>query len=134
MREVTIGPQVDTSGGVAILNHMAKYSATLTRTFDALSDDNRRRIVERLTAGPASITELAQPLGLSLPGLLKHVRILEEADVVRTTKEGRTRYCHLDPGQMDGAVRWIDEQRKRWERRIDRLETHIEQERKGGRR
>lgn len=111
---------------------MVKYPATLTKTFDALSDDNRRAIVERLVLGPASITELARPLGLSLPGVLKHVRILEAAEVVRTRKDGRTRYCDLEPSHMAEAARWIEEQQRRWERRIDRLETVVHT--RGGRR
>ena len=106
------------------------HSQTLDRTFSALSDPTRREILERLTLGPASITELARPTGISLPGVLKHVRILEEANLVTTEKRGRTRECRLGPEQMDDATAWIESQRRQWERRLDRLEAIIER-RKG---
>ncbi|MET0801885.1 MAG: metalloregulator ArsR/SmtB family transcription factor [Actinomycetota bacterium] len=104
-------------------------SQTLDRTFSALSDPTRRNILERLSAGPASVTELARPYGISLPGVLKHVRVLEEARLVTTEKLGRTRECRLGPEQMDEATRWIGTCRERWERRLDRLGVYIEQER-----
>ena len=101
-------------------------SQTLDRTFSALSDPTRRDILERLTRGPASVSELARPTGISLPGMLKHVRILEEANLVTTEKRGRTRECRLGPEQMDDATTWIESQRRQWERRLDRLEAIIE--------
>jgi DNA-binding transcriptional ArsR family regulator len=106
-------------------------SQTLDRTFSALSDPTRRDILELLSTGPASISELARPIGISLPGVLKHVRILEEAHLVTTEKNGRTRECRLGPGDMDDATRWIEAYRSQWERRLDRLETIIERKRKG---
>jgi DNA-binding transcriptional ArsR family regulator len=107
-------------------------SPTLDRTFSALSDTTRRDILERLALGPASISELARPIGISLPGVLKHVRILEEANLVTTEKKGRTRECRLGPEHMDDVTRWIERHRERWERRLDRLETIVER-RKGAR-
>jgi DNA-binding transcriptional ArsR family regulator len=101
-------------------------SQMLDRTFSALSDPTRRDILERLTRGPASVSELARPTGISLPGVLKHVRILEEANLVTTEKRGRTRECRLGPEQMDDATTWIESQRRLWERRLDRLEAIIE--------
>ena len=101
-------------------------SQVLDRTFSALSDPTRRDILERLTRGPASISELARPTGISLPGVLKHVRILEEANLVTTEKRGRTRECRLGPEQMDDATTWIESQRRQWERRLDRLEAILE--------
>jgi DNA-binding transcriptional ArsR family regulator len=101
-------------------------SQTLDRTFSAISDTTRREILERLALGPASISELAKPAGISLPGVLKHVRILEEANLVTTEKKGRTRECRLGPEQMDDATKWIETYRQRWERRLDRLETIVE--------
>jgi DNA-binding transcriptional ArsR family regulator len=106
---------------------MVKYSA-LDRTFGALADPTRREILERLAQGPASVTELARPFGMSMPGLLKHVRILEQAQLVTTEKHGRVRECQLDPGNLDDAGRWIGLQRRRWERRLDRLATYIQQQ------
>jgi DNA-binding transcriptional ArsR family regulator len=105
----------------------------LDRTFSALSDPTRRDILERLTWGPASISELARPIGISLPGVLKHVRILEEANLVTTEKRGRTRECRLGPEQMDDATTWIESYRRQWERRLDRLEAIIERTKGAGR-
>jgi DNA-binding transcriptional ArsR family regulator len=100
-------------------------SQALDRTFSALSDPTRRKILERLSAGPASISELARPSGISLPGVMKHVRILEEANLVTTEKNGRSRQCHLGPERMDEVTRWIERYRIQWESRLDRLETVI---------
>jgi DNA-binding transcriptional ArsR family regulator len=113
------------SNGSVILNRMVQ-SQSLDRTFSALADPTRRDIVRRLSTGPASISELARPIGISLPGVMKHVRILEEANLVTTEKRGRTRECRLGPEQMDDATMWIESQRRRWERRLDRLEVIIE--------
>src|ERR1700722_18661175 len=98
---------------------MVKYSV-LDRTFGALADPTRRGILERLAEGPASVSELARPLGMSMPRLLKHVRILEQAQLVTTQKQGRLRECRLAPGQLDDAARWIGDRRRRWERRLSR--------------
>lgn len=106
---------------------MVKYPA-LDRTFGALADPTRREIVERLAKGPASVSELARPSGMSMPGLLKHIRILEQAHLVTTEKQGRVRRCWLDPGQLDDAARWIQASRRRWERRLDRLDTYLERQ------
>lgn len=110
-----------------ILNRMVQCSgAVLDRTFSALADAHRRQILDQLAAGPVSISELAAPLGMSLPGVLKHVRALEEAQLVETHKRGRTRWCQLGEQPLDGAAAWIDERRRLWEGRIDRFERHIE--------
>ena len=107
-------------------------SQVLDRTFSALSDPTRREILDRLARGPASISELAEPIGISLPGVLKHVRILEEARLVTTSKEGRRRECRLTPGDMEEVTDWIEHFRRLWERRLDRLEAYVErQQRKG---
>jgi len=108
-----------------ILNHMVQ-SQPLDRTFSALSDPTRRDILERLAAGPASISELARPIGISLPGVMKHVHVLEAAHLVTTEKRGRTRECHLGPEEMTDATLWIERYRGHWERRLDGLEATIE--------
>lgn len=108
-----------------ILNQMVNSQA-LDRTFSALSDPTRRRILERLTLGPASVSDLARPMGISLPGVLKQLRILEEADLVTTEKSGRTRQCRAGPQQMDDVTRWIEWYREQWNRQLDRLEVIIE--------
>jgi DNA-binding transcriptional ArsR family regulator len=101
-------------------------SQALDRTFSALSDPTRREILERLACGPATLSQLAQPHGMSLPGLLKHVRVLEEARLVTTEKHGRTRSCRLGPEHLDDATQWIDTYRRGWERRLDRLGGYLE--------
>ena len=106
-------------------------SQTLDRTFSALADPTRRDILERLSLGPASVSELARPYGISLPGVLKHVRVLEEAKLVSTEKHGRSRECRLGPETMDEVSSWMEANRRRWERRLDRLETIVERRRKG---
>lgn len=103
-------------------------SQKLDRTFSALSDPTRRDILEHLSAGPASISELARPIGISLTGVMKHVRILEEAKLVTTQKHGRTRECRLGPGDMDDVSSWIESYRRQWELRFDRLERYIERQ------
>jgi DNA-binding transcriptional ArsR family regulator len=107
------------------VNQMVKYS-TLDRTFSALSDPTRREILERLARGPATISELADPFGITLAGLLKHVRVLEEAHLVTTEKQGRTRQCRLGSEQLDDAAQWIESYRHRWEGRLDRLGRYLE--------
>jgi DNA-binding transcriptional ArsR family regulator len=102
----------------------------LGRTFSALSDGTRREMLDRLQLGPASVTGLARRAGISLPGALKHVRILEEVRLVTTEKKGRIRECRLGPDRMDDVARWIETHRAAWERRLDRLEAVLEQ-RKG---
>lgn len=111
---------------------MVQYHATLDRTFSALADPTRRTILERLGRGPATIGELARPFGMSLTGLKKHIRILEEARLVSTEKIGRSRECRLGPGRLDDATRWIETYRRRWERRLDRFESYLEERRTPG--
>jgi DNA-binding transcriptional ArsR family regulator len=106
-------------------------SQALDRTFSALSDPTRRAMLERLSLGPATISELAAPARMSLPGVLKHVRILEEADLVVSEKRGRSRECRLGSARLDDATRWIEWYRGRWDRRLDGLEAYI-QKGKGG--
>jgi DNA-binding transcriptional ArsR family regulator len=107
-------------------------SQLLDRTFSALSDPTRREILERLSSGPATISELAQPFGMSLPGLMKHVRVLEGAQLVTTAKHGRTRECRLGPDHLEDATAWIEDYRARWQQRLDRLATYIRKKEGGG--
>ncbi len=104
----------------------------LDRTFSAISDPTRRGILERLSHGSATVGELAQPSGMSLPGVLKHVRVLEDAHLVTTEKDGRRRVCRLGPEHLEDATQWIATYRCRWERRLDRLEGYLEDTRGGG--
>ena len=105
---------------------MSALSLTLDRTFFALSDSTRRSILERLGGGPATIGELAEPFGLTLNGVKKHVGILEEVDLVVTAKVGRARTCRLGPAQLDDATEWITDYRRSWERRLNRFASYVE--------
>ncbi len=105
----------------------------LDRTFSALADPTRREILVRLTRGPATISELAEPFGITLTGLKKHVQVLEDARLVTTEKVGRTRRCRLGPDRLEDAMGWIQTYRQQWERRLDGLEAYLEQKRKGER-
>lgn len=98
----------------------------LDRTFFALSDRTRRDILERLGRGPATLSELAEPFGLTLNGVKKHVGILEEVDLVSSRKVGRARECRLGDAQLVEAIEWIDEYRQTWQSRLDRFGDHVE--------
>jgi DNA-binding transcriptional ArsR family regulator len=94
-----------------------------------LSDPTRRAILERLGRGSATISELAEPTGMSLTGLKKHVLVLEEAGLVTTEKRGRTRHCRLGPKRLDDATEWLEDYRRGWADRFDRMEDVIERKR-----
>jgi DNA-binding transcriptional ArsR family regulator len=95
----------------------------LDRVFQALADPTRRSMVERLTRGPASVSELAAPLSMSLPAVVQHVQVLEGSGLVHTEKVGRVRTCTIAPDALHGAEHWINERRTTWERRLDRLDA-----------
>jgi DNA-binding transcriptional ArsR family regulator len=101
-------------------------TATLDRTFFALSDPTRRGILDQLADGPATIGELAEPYGLTLNGVKKHVGILEEVDLVITTKVGRARECRLGSGDLHDVTLWIDSYRRALERRLDSFAAYVE--------
>src|SRR4026209_2032997 len=86
---------------------MVQYQPNVDRTFSALADPTRRAVLERLGAGSATISELAEPFGMSLTGMKKHVRLLEEAELVTTEKVGRVRRCMLVPYAFDGISTWL---------------------------
>src|SRR6476646_1927326 len=89
--------------------------------FAALSDPSRRAMVDRLIGGPASVSELARPLPISLPAVVQHLHVLEASGLVRSHKRGRVRTCHIEPAALSDAERWIAERRATWEQRLDRL-------------
>jgi DNA-binding transcriptional ArsR family regulator len=91
------------------------------RTFAALADPTRRWVLERLGSGSATISELAAPFGMSLTGMKKHVRVLEEAQLVATVKVGRTRLCHLGPRQLDDVRDWVEIYRQMVNEQLDRF-------------
>jgi len=95
--------------------------AALDLAFQALADPSRRAMVERLTLGPASVSELAKPLQMSLPGVMQHLAVLEASGLVVSEKTGRTRTCRIEPKVLSQAEQWIAERRALWESRLDRL-------------
>ena len=102
------------------------YNETLDRTFFALSDPTRRGILDRLANEPATLSELAARFGLTLNGVKKHIGILEDVDLVVTSKIGRSRECQLGQAHLDDAARWIEAYRRDWERRLDRFGAYVE--------
>lgn len=97
----------------------------LDRVFDALSDATRRGVLERLGHGPASVGELAEPAGITIAGMAKHVRVLERAGLVSTRKVGRTRQCSIGAERLDDAMAWISFYQRLWERRLDGLDAYF---------
>lgn len=93
----------------------------LDRVFQALADPSRRGMVERLCRGPASVSELAKPLDMSLPAVVQHLQVLEASGLIRSAKVGRVRTCQIEPDVLRSAEQWITERRTVWERRLDRL-------------
>ena len=100
---------------------MLEQTIDLDRTFQALADKSRRTMVERLTLGPASVSELAEPLAMSLAAVVQHVQVLEACGVVTTEKVGRTRICRIEGAAMTAAEQWISDRRRGWVVRLDRL-------------
>jgi DNA-binding transcriptional ArsR family regulator len=101
-------------------------ATTIDTTFRALGDPTRRRVIEHLRAGPASMTELSRPFTISLPSFAKHLGILERSGLVRSTKVGRVRTYRLVPSKLESAEHWLARQRTLWERRLDQLDAHLE--------
>jgi DNA-binding transcriptional ArsR family regulator len=97
----------------------------LDHLYQALSDPTRRTIVERLSRGPASVSELAGPLPMSLPAVVQHLHVLETSGLVRSEKVGRVRTCRIEPAALRTAEHWITERRANWERRLDRLGEYL---------
>src|SRR5881409_2623359 len=93
--------------------------------FHALADPNRRVILERLSRGPASVSELARPLPMSLPAVVQHLQVLETSGLVSSEKIGRVRTCQIEPAALRTAERWIGERQASWERRLDRLGVYL---------
>lgn len=105
---------------------MDNYQYSLDQVFQALGDPTRRAVVSRLVAGPASVSELAEPFTMALPSFMKHLGLLERSGLIRSQKKGRTRTCELAPGALLRAERWMAEQRAIWESRSDRLTAYVE--------
>ena len=104
---------------------MLNQSPDLDRLFHALADPARRAMVERLSRGPAPVTELARPLPMSLPAAMQHLGVLEAAGLVRSEKIGRVRTCAIEPAAFRLIEQWINAQRVEWEQRLDRLDEYL---------
>ena len=104
---------------------MLKDSTRLDRAFQALADPHRRGMLARLAQGPASVSELAQPLKMSLPAVLQHLQALEGSGLIRSEKKGRVRTCRLQPGVLAAAEQWLVDRRSEWEIRHDRFEEYV---------
>lgn len=100
---------------------------TLDLAFQALADPSRRAMVDRLTQGPASVSELAKPLAMSLPAVMQHLQVLEASGLVVSEKIGRVRTCRIEPKALSEAEQWIAERRALWERRLDRLGQFLDE-------
>lgn len=104
---------------------MLNDSSLLDRTFQALADPTRRGMLARLSRGPASVSDLARPLPISLPAVLQHLQALEASGLVKSEKKGRVRTVSIEPEAMGAAEQWFAEQRSIWEARADRLEDYL---------
>lgn len=104
---------------------MAKHDVDLSLLFHALADPTRRSILTRLAQGSAPVSELADPTGLRLPTVMRHLSVLEDAGLIATEKDGRVRTCAIVPEALTPMRTWLDEQRAIWESRLDRLDAYV---------
>jgi DNA-binding transcriptional ArsR family regulator len=107
------------SAGTAV----AQYQ--LDATFTALADPTRRAIVARLARGDATVNELAAPFDLTLPGISKHLKVLERCGIISRTRRAQFRPCHLEAGALEAAAAWIEDNRRIWAERFDKLDAHL---------
>ncbi len=105
---------------------MINQQPNLDRLFHALADPGRRAMVERLSRGPVSVSDLARPLPMSLPAAMQHLQVLESSGLVRSEKLGRVRTCRIEPAALSLAEQWIDARRAEWEHRFDRLGDYLQ--------
>lgn len=107
---------------------MPNQSTTLDSVFHSLSDPTRRAVIQRLCRGPASVSELAQPFDMALPSFVQHLRVLEDANLIRSQKKGRIRTCEVVKDSLSSAEQWMAEQRAYWETTLDALADFVETE------
>jgi DNA-binding transcriptional ArsR family regulator len=105
---------------------MLNHDASLDLAFQALADGNRRAMLVQLVRGPASVSELAEPLDISLPAVMQHLAVLENSGLVRSEKVGRVRTCRIEPEALSLAEQWINQRRLEWEQHFDRLGAYLE--------
>jgi DNA-binding transcriptional ArsR family regulator len=108
--------------------HETPAEPPIDAVFHALADASRRAMIDRLLDGPASVSELARPLPISLPAVVQHLHVLEASGAVRSHKVGRVRTCEIEPLVLGTVERWVGERRALWEQRLDRLGEFLAQE------
>ena len=114
-----------------ILNQMVKYTQTPEVLFDALSQSTRRKIFEHLSrGGTLSVSDIQEPLGISLPATLKQIRVLKESGLVTCQKKGRTQYCSLNRKKLNKMIDWLLYHQQFWSKSLDRLEKHLKENNK----
>jgi DNA-binding transcriptional ArsR family regulator len=113
-------------GQIQIVKRMLNQAPALDGVFQALADPSRRSMVERLSRGQATVSELAQPLEMSLPAVLQHLQVLEASGLVRSQKVGRVRMCRVELRALAPAEQWMSQRRTAWERRLDRLGDYLQ--------
>ena len=124
-----------------LINHMVEHVVSpdhLSATFSALADPTRRAILARLSTGEATVTELAEPFEMSMPAISKHLKVLERAGLVARSREAQWRPCRLEAAPLQDVAAWVEDYRRIWEQRFDRLDTYLRElqtkEKKHGRR
>jgi DNA-binding transcriptional ArsR family regulator len=117
-------PRIDKATWRLIVKNMLNYQ--LDQSFLALGDPTRRGILERLARGPATVSELAAPLPMSLPAVMLHLKVLEAAGLVTSQKVGRVRTCRVEPGRLSQVEQWVADRRRTWERGLDRLGAFLD--------
>jgi len=100
-------------------------SDPLSSVFAALADPTRRAILDRLTSGEASVSELSEPFDMSMPAISKHLKVLERAGLIARSRDAQWRPCHLDPAPLKTAAEWLDHYRRFWEQSFDRLDEYL---------
>lgn len=104
---------------------MTNQQSRLNDTFHALADPTRRAVLARLTSGPATVSDLAQPFSMALPTFLQHLKVLEECGLVKSKKAGRVRTCQLKPRPLEEAQDWLGAQHTLWTKRLDQLDDYL---------
>ena len=105
---------------------MIQSAAVADDVFRALADPTRRKVLERLAKGPASVTELAEPFAMKLPSFVQHLAVLEQSRLVKSKKKGRVRVFRINPQRLRVAEEWLAEQRRLWETRLDQLDEYLQ--------
>ena len=111
-----------------LINHIVKYEMqpdSLSQTFAALADPTRRAILARLAQGDATVTDIAKPFDMSLPGVSKHLKVLQHAGLVVQGRDAQWRPCRLEPERLRDVAAWVEQYRRLWEERLDRLDDYL---------